>query len=71
MSIEAPPIAERLIRIGELSKLSGLPVSTLRRLADERRIPAYRIGDGTHRLFPLTSALESVRTVLMNTPNRL
>jgi hypothetical protein len=47
--------AAELVRVGSLSEHLGLPIHTLRRLADAGKIPSVRT-DGGHRLFDPTAA---------------
>ncbi len=49
-----------LIRIGALARLTGVPVTHLRRLADAGLLPTCRVGPGFHRRFVRD---ESVRRV--------
>ena len=54
----------QLIRIGALAKLTGVPVSHIRRLADEGRISAFRVDAGRHRRFVCDQAIQQVRCVM-------
>lgn len=54
----------RLVRIGDLARLTGLSIPHLRRLADEGVIPTCRRGPGHHRLFPLEEATQRVRKII-------
>ena len=54
----------RLVRIGDLARLTGLSIPHLRRLADEGVIPTCRRGPGHHRLFPLEEATQRVREII-------
>jgi len=47
------------VRIGELSMRIGLPISSLRRLADEGRIPSERTPGG-HRIFDPTAVMSTL-----------
>ena len=54
----------QLIRIGSLAKLTGVPVTHLRRLANAGLIRSCRVGPGYHRRFPKTEAIRQVREIL-------
>ena len=45
---------EKLVRIGTLAKIFGMPIHTLRRLADTGKLPSQRTSGG-HRLFSATA----------------
>src|SRR5690242_13996929 len=45
---------EKLVRIGTLAKIFGMPVHTLRRLADAGKLPSQRTSGG-HRVFSPTA----------------
>ncbi len=59
------PIPEKLIRIGHLATLTGLPVRYLRRLADEGLLPVCRIDQRRHRRFPADTAVERARQLML------
>jgi excisionase family DNA binding protein len=64
MVTDTTTAAEPLIRIGQLSLLTGLPVRYLRRMANEGLLPVYRVGEGRHRRFPIEKAVRRTREVM-------
>ncbi|MFH0980502.1 MAG: helix-turn-helix domain-containing protein [Planctomycetota bacterium] len=64
MSDPKVEFAVPLVRIGDLSRLTGVPVTHLRRLADGGHIPTCRVGPGFHRRFPKDEAVQQVRKAL-------
>lgn len=48
-----------LVRIGDLAHELGLPIKTVRRLADQRTIPSEKTGGG-HRLFDIAAVKEAL-----------
>lgn len=55
---------KELVRIGTLAQQMGLPVPSLRRLADKGLVPVYRIGPGFHRRFLPREAVQRLQQLL-------
>jgi len=67
--IDAPSdMNDRLVRIGTLSRMTGLPITFLRRLADDGLLPVCRLGSGRHRRFPRTKAVKRARDLMIIWP---
>ncbi len=55
---------DQLVRIGTVAQLTGLPISFIRRLADEGLLPVCRHGSGRHRRFPRAETIRRARELM-------
>jgi len=55
---------DRLVRIGTIARMTGLPITYLRRLADEGLLPVCRRGCRCHRRFPCGETIDRARTLM-------
>jgi DNA-binding transcriptional MerR regulator len=55
---------ERLVRIGTVARMTGLPITLIRRLADDGLLPVCRPGSKRHRRFPFTQTIQRAHELM-------
>lgn len=55
---------DRLVRIGTIAHMTGLPITMIRRLADEGLLPVCRPGSRRHRRFPCGETINRTRELM-------